>query len=275
MKNVFALLIALATPVAVFSAEVVIPRGTIVFGELDERVTSSERKFRIGYPVSGRVWKDVVVDGHTVIAAGTPIDLRISRLDGRQAGGGGGSLEVMAVSVEASDGTEISLAGGYDQSGGDRYGLARGLSYLLWPAAFLPGRRAVLNEGTVFDASIPADTRITIPDDELPTLILADPPDLTIDIIYDEIDQREGVLPVALTLCNREFTREASITAVNEARIRPILVTINSGLRGDPCHEFKGKVNLDTLRKEFKRGINRFTVSMSGAQGTVVLNVEI
>lgn len=111
---------------AALAEELIIPRGTVVFGELDERITSSERKFRVGYPVDGHVWKDVVVDGDTVIAAGTPMELRISKLDDSDIGGEGGSLRVMAVSVKAVDGTEITLSGGYDQSGGNRYGGRRG-----------------------------------------------------------------------------------------------------------------------------------------------------
>jgi hypothetical protein len=278
MKNTFALLsgsLVFLAPTWAAAAELVIPRGTVVFGELDERITSNGNKFRIGYPVDGHVWKDVVVDGHTVIPEGTPIVLRISKLEGSNVGGRGGSLEIMAVSVKAVDGTEISLNGGYDQAGNDRYGLARGLSYILWPSAFLPGRRAQLDEGTVFDAAIPADTRITIAESAVPTLKLTAPPDLTVDVVYDEIDQKEGSLPLELTLCNRDFTREASITAVNEATVRPILVTVITGQRGDPCHVFRAKVNLESLRKEFKPGINRFSVSMSGAEGSTVLNVEM
>jgi hypothetical protein len=278
MKNVFGLLssfLVFVTPIGGGAAELIIPRGTVVFGELDERITSNERKFRVGYPVDGHVWKDVVVDGHTVIPAGTPLELRISKLSGSNTGGRGGSLQIMAVAVEAIDGTEISLSGGYDQAGDDRYGLTRALSYILWPSAFLPGRRAVLDVGTVFDASIPANTSITLPEGALPTLKLTDAPDLTVDVVYDEIGQREGTLPLALTLCNRDFTREASITAVNEAAIRPILVTIIMGRRGDSCHEFQGRVNLESLRKAFTPGINRFSVSMGGAEASVVLNVEM
>lgn len=277
-KNLFALLVgslALIASACVVSAELTIPRGTVVFGELDERITSSTRKFRVGYPVDGHVWKDVVVDGHTVIPAGTPLVLRISKLNNSQPGGRGGTLEIMAVSVKAVDGTEISLTGGYDQSGGDRHGLTRALSHLLWPTAFLPGRRAVLDVGTVFDASIPAATRITLPDDALPTLKLGALPELTVDILYDEIDQTKGTLPLALTLCNRDFTRDANVTSVNDARVRPILVTIISGRRGEPCHEFTARVNLEALRKEFKPGINRFSVTMGGTEASVVLNVEM
>jgi hypothetical protein len=255
--------------------DIVVPQGTVVFGELDERITSNGNKFRVGYPVDGHVWKDVVVDGHTIIEAGTPIELRISRLTGSGTGGRGGSLEIMAVSVKAVDGTEISLAGGYDQVANDISGLTRALTSLLWPASFLPGRNAVLNVGTVFDASIPANTRIALPDGALPTLRMSARSDLIIDILYDDIDEKDGTLPLSLSLCNQDFTREAHVTSINDAEVKPILVAIISGSRGDKCHEFKGRVNLESLREHFTPGINRFSVTMSGAEASAVLNVEM
>ena len=278
MKTRFALqagCLLLTAPALAFSAELVLPRGTVVFGELEERITSNAKKFRVGYPVDSHVWKDVIVDGHVVIAAGTPMVMRISRLEGTGTGGRGGALQVMAVSVKAKDGTEITLSGGYDQAGNDRSGLARGLSMILWPSAFLPGSRAVLEVGTVFDAAIPADTRITVPVNELPTLKLTDRPDLSIDILYDEIDQREGSVPFEMTLCNKPYTREASVTAINDKEVRPILVAVTSAKQGDPCHAFEARVNLESLREHFSAGINRFSVTMSGAVGTTVLNVEM
>jgi hypothetical protein len=268
-------LIGAAAPAVVAAEDIIIPQGTVVFGELDERITSNANKFRVGYPVDGHVWKDVVVDGHTIIAAGTPIELRISRLSRNSVGGQGGSLQIMAVSVKAVDGTEISLAGGYDQAANDISGLTRALTTLIWPAGFLPGRNAVLDVGTVFDAAIPANTRIKLPDDVLPTLRLAPRPDLAVDVIYDDIDAKEGTLPLALTLCNKEYTREAHVTSVNDEAVRPILVAIIVGKRGDRCHEFTGRVNLESLQEHFKAGINRFTVSMSGAAASTVLNVEM
>ena len=278
MKTAFALLSVLLTLTAATLAraeELIIPQGTVVFGELDERITSNGNKFRVGYPVDGHVWKDVVVEGHTIIPAGTPLELRISRLSGKGTGGRSGSLEIMAVSVKAVDGTTISLSGGYDQSASDLSGLTRALSTLLWPASFLPGRNAVLDVGTVFDATIPANTRIKLADDALPTLRLAARPDLAVKIVYDEIDEKEGSLPLEMTLCNKEFTREAHVTSINDEEVRPILVTVIIGKRGDRCHEFRGRVNLESLQEHFKPGINRFAVTMSGAQASAVLNVEM
>jgi hypothetical protein len=278
MKTPFALLagsLSLVAPTLALAAELVIPQGTVVFGELEERLTSSTKKFRVGYPVDAHVWKDVVVDGHVVIAAGTPMVMRISKLKDNGTGGRGGSLELMAVSVKAKDGTEITLRGGYGEAGDDRFGLARGVGMILWPASFLPGRRAVLDIGTVVDASIPANTRVTVPADELPTLRLTERQDLSIDILYDQIEDREGSLPFELTLCNRPFTREASVTAVNEKEVRPILVTVITSSRGDPCNVYGARVNLESLREHFEPGINRFSVTMSGAVATTVLNVEM
>ena len=278
MRTAFALLsvsVTLAAATLARAEELVIPQGTVVFGELDERITSNANKFRVGYPVDGHVWKDVIVDGHTIIRAGTPIELRISELTGKSIGGAGGSLRIMAVSVKAVDGTEISLAGGYDRSAADISGLTRALSMFVWPASFLPGKNAVLDEGTVFDSSIPANTRIVLPDGALPTLKLVPRPDLTVDVIYDDIDPKEGTLPLSLRLCDKEYTREAHITAVNDDKVKPILVAIIIGKRGEPCHEFTGRVNLESLKEHFKPGINRFTVSMGGAEATTVLNVEM
>ncbi|HET7608408.1 MAG TPA: hypothetical protein VFL84_07005, partial [Gammaproteobacteria bacterium] len=212
MRTVFPFLCALASVAMSALAraeELLVPQGTVVFGALDERITSNANKFRVGYPVDGHVWKDVVVDGHTIIRAGTPIELRISRLAGKSVGGQSGALEIMAVAVKAVDGTEISLDGGYDQSATDISGLTRALSMFIWPASFLPGKNAVLDVGTVFDASIPANTRIVLPDGALPTLKLAPRPDLSVDVIYDDIDQKEGTLPLSLRLCDKEYTREA------------------------------------------------------------------
>ena len=268
--------LALAPLRAAVCAEIVIPQGTVVFGELEERVTSNENKFRVDYPVAAHVWKDVVVDGRIVIPAGTPLVMRIRDLDARSAGGRGGSIEIMAVSVEAVDGTEVSLRGGYDKSGGDRTGLTRALSYILWPTGFLPGKQAVLDVGTVFDSTIPADTRVSMPEGALPTLKLpAKTPDLALRIVYDEIDAKAETLPLELTLCNKPFTREAHVVAVNDMEIKPVLVAMIVSKRGEPCHEFRGKVYTEALKKHFKPGINRFSVSMAGAETTVVLNVEM
>jgi hypothetical protein len=51
--------------------------------------------------VQGRVWRNVVVDGETVVRAGTPMVLRISDISKRRIAGRGGDVEIRAVSVTA------------------------------------------------------------------------------------------------------------------------------------------------------------------------------
>ena len=265
----------LALPGLVHPETVIIPSGTKIFGELDQKVTSSTRRYRVGYEVDGHVWKDVIVDGYTVVRAGTPMALRISKINSSSIGGGGGSLEIMAVSVEAVDGSEIYLDGGYDKSGGDLYGLAAALSFVFFPSAFIPGRQAVLDEGTVFDATIPANTNVVMPDDRVPTLNLTQFSNLTVEILYDEIDQRQGTLPLKVSLCNKEWGEQVTVSAVNEDNIRPISVRIQRHWQDGRCHLAMARVNLDDLTKHFSEGINRFSVSIGEARASVVLNVEM
>ena len=278
MSNKSALLLSLlilVTPALTYPATVMIPSGTKIFGELDQKVTSSTRKYRVGYEVDGHVWKDVIVDGYTVVRAGTPMALRISKINSSSIGGGGGSLEIMAVSVEAVDGSEIFLDGGYDKSGSDLYGLTHALSYILWPSVFLPGRQAVLDEGTVFDATIPANTKVVMPDDRVPTLNLTQFSNLTVEILYNEIDQRQGTLPLKVTLCNKDWGERVTVSAVNENDIRPIRVTISRRWMDGPCHIAMARVNFADLTKHFSAGINRFAVSIGEARTSVILNVEM
>jgi hypothetical protein len=114
-----------------------------------------------------------------------------------------------------------------------------------------------------------------MPEGALPTLTLEESTDLEVEVVYAEINQREGALPLAISLCNREFVRRANITSVNDEAIRPVLVSIISSRRGNPCHEFRGRVNLEDLTEHFAPGINRFTVTMSEAESEVVFNVEM
>jgi hypothetical protein len=161
MRRCLVLTISLFPMVAV-AQSIVIPAGTKIIGELDQQVTSNERDFEVGDIVRGHVWRPIVVDGYTVIETGSPMLLRISEITKRKIAGRGGDVEIQAVSVRAVDGTEIFLDGGYDKQGSHRTALSASLSALVfWPAIFIRGKEAVLEPGTLFDASVPADTRVS------------------------------------------------------------------------------------------------------------------
>lgn len=257
------------------AASVLLPEGTVVFGQLDEKITSNTRKFRVGFEPYGHVWKDVVVNGITLIEAGTSLNLRISRLDPRGIGGDGASIEIMAISVEAMDGTEVDLQGGYGQQTPDRYGLSRALGAVLWPASFIPGRRAVLEEGLVFDMEIPRDVYIEVPDELVPTLNLAPTGGLSAEIDYASFRQRTGRIPLEIRLCDGDWTNDVKVGRVNERKVSSVPVNVTSRIYADNCDVAQATIDVDAISKHFDKGINRFTVVVGDLETEVVLNVEM
>jgi hypothetical protein len=273
-----------------WSARVLIPEGTIVFAELGEKVTSDQGDFPIGYQPVGTVWRDVVVGGTTIIEAGTPIVLMISDGTPRGIGARPGTLEIDAMYVSAVGGAEIALRGGYGQVAADSKALNSALGIAIWgaaytagsfspflalPAALLPGRKAVLEEGIVFDAEIPADTYINISDVAVPTLNLLPPTGLTLTVLTEEISATSTHLPIALQYCGADWTDEIYIEEINDQSVRRIDATVLTVNSRNDCIEARITVELDALSEHFQRGINRFDLTMGDITEEVILNVEI
>jgi hypothetical protein len=271
---VLACSLVLATASA-WSARVFLPRDTIIYGQLDERITSNSRKFRIGFEPYGSVWRDVEVNGITVIEAGTPIELRITRLSPRGIGGRGAEIEISAISVEVIGGETLNLRGGYGDRTRDRTTLNRALSAVFWPASFLPGRRAALEEGMVFDMAVPTDTYIEVPDDVIPTLNLQQASGLGVSIQYDDFDAESEELPLEIRLCDHDWTNDIVVDSVNDKSIRPIPVSTRSRLYIDNCDIARSYVDIEALSDHFGHGLNRFTVTLGDLTQEVMLNIEM
>ncbi len=273
-----------------WSARILLPEGTIVYAELAEEVNSNQDKFPIGYQPEGHVWRDVVVGGITVIEAGTPIVLMIS--DGTQRGIGAraGAIEISAMYVNAVGGAEITLVGGYGQMAPNTAGINQALGaslsaaayatgvfspYIGLPTAFLPGRKAVLEEGTVFDAAIPADTYIDIPDTVMPTLNLRPPTGLSVSVIHEEVTAQTTQLPLAIQFCGEGWTDDIYIEEINDKSVRKIPTTVFSVRAQNNCFTARATVALASLTEHFEHGINRFAVTLGDDVTEVVLNVEM
>jgi hypothetical protein len=269
-------LVLLMTSIGASAATVTIPAGTRIFGELQQEVSSDIDEFDVGDLVTGRVWRNVVVDGQTVIAAGAPMTLQVAAIQKRRTFGRAGNVEVRAVSVMAADGSEIFLDGGYDRKGESRVVLSSTLAALVaWPTLFIKGKEAVLPPGTVFDASVPANTNVTVEDGQRPTLRLTDPFDLAAEILYDELTEDSKELPLRLTLCEQAWSEPFEVIEVNDAGIKPIEIEIaETSIDGD-CTNATGMVDLKDLSKELAKGINRFTISVSGQTAELLLDVEM
>jgi len=266
---------ALVSPFA-RSATVMIPSGTRIFGELQEEVTSDVKEFEVGEFVTGRVWRNVVVDGQTVVSAGAPMVLQVSDITKRRTFGRAGSIEIRAVSVTAVDGTEIFLDGGYDRKGENRVVLSSTLAALVaWPTLFIKGREAVLGPGTVFDASVPANTNIAVSDTPRQTIRLIALSDLTVDVLYDELAEDAKDLPLQIELCDQSWSNDVRVTSVNDASIKPIEIEIADAVAEGNCQVARGLVDLKDLSEHFAKGINRFSVTVADQTTEVILDVEM
>lgn len=283
-RTILCALATLGLTAPAWSATVFLPGGMIVYGQLGQEVTSSTRKFPVGFQPLGHVWRDVEVDGVTIIEAGTPVSLRVSRISPRGVGGRGAQIEITAMYTTVVGGEEVNLRGGYGQATPDSGGLNRALStagalsgvpFMSLPMAFIPGRKAVLEEGMVFDMEIPADTYIEIPDEFVPTLNLRAPTGLTVSIVYDELRADSEVLPLALRLCGGSWTDEISIESVNDKSVKSIPVATVSQRYEDECFTARNTVDLETLSAHFEHGINRFTVTIGEVTEEVMINVEM
>jgi len=278
-----------------WSARVMVPGGTIVYVQLDEKITSDQGDFPIGYQPAGHVWRDVVVNGVTVFEAGAPIVLMIT--DGTQRGIGArpGTMLIEAMYASAVGGAEVTLRGGYDQQAANSgavnavvgiaaVGVAQtnrshsSYSYF-WlaalPAALLPGRKAVLDAGIVFDARIPADTYIDVADNAIPTLNLRPPTGLTVTVLADELSATGTELPLAIQFCGEGWKDEFYVERINDEsvdRIEATLLTVNA--RND-CIDARISVELEALTDHFQRGINCFEVTMGDVTEEVIVNIEI
>ncbi len=283
MKQTIALVLALLLLPAqmLVGQTMTIPSGTSIYGELDETVSSKKKETTVGDIVRARVWRNVVVDGKTVIKAGEPMLLKVSVAQPSKIAGRKGKLELEAVSTRTIDGAEILLDGGYDKSGKGRKALSVTLFALVaWPLIFIKGKQAVLETGTVFDGVIQADTEFAIGDDsQSPVKVRLGGFGTSLDLepLYDEMDEegKSPDLPIQMTLCDGDALESASVVTINEKKIPTIDVALGAVTEEGDCLTSRAVVNLKEIGEHFTKGINRFEIEAGGETEEVVLDVEL
>ena len=202
--------------------------------------------------------------------------LRVSDITKRKVAGRGGDVEIQAVSVTAVDGKEIFLDGGYDKQGSHRTALSASLSALVfWPAIFIRGKEAVLEPGTIFDATIPENTRITVAADRPRAIRLAPQSDLSAEVLYDQIEDKARRLPLRVTLCDQPWNDDVHVATVNDAAIAPIAFEAEAVSQQGACQIATGGVDLKALTEHFRRGINMFTLASGNEATEVILDIEM
>lgn len=277
-KRLFTLVLSLgvlAQPT--FADWLTLPAGTVVYGEIQERVTSRKKETSEGDLVQAIVWRDVQIRGEVMIEAGTPIVVRVSRVKKANFAGVKGKLELRAFSTTSVDGTHVPLVGGYDKSGRGKKALAISLAAIVFvPLIFIKGKQAILEPGTVFDAQIQGNTDVELATAPREVIQLGGGESLEVEILYDEIPE-EGklkALPLRLVLCG-DSGDSATVVAVNEKAISPITIELSGlAVEGD-CTTARGEVSLEELGKNFALGINRFDVKFGSRLTEVIMEVEL
>ncbi len=254
------------------AAEVLVPAGTTVYAELQQRLTSKKGIHRVGDPARAILWRDVVVDEKVVIAKGTPIKVTMKELAPKRLTGRRGSLELEATTVAATDGTMISLDGGYDNSGKNRVALASAFSSAIaWSVTVLKGKEAVLPPGTIFDIQVKLSTPIQ-------TTVQAPPAmedNFIAEIIYDAMTDKAEHLPMDIRRCGIVIG-DANIVTVNAKPLaKPVPIEITSTRVTGKCVDYRARVELKRLGKHLGPGINHFELTSQGERTAVILAVEL
>ncbi len=276
MKNFLCCFLALLLPAAALPAKTVtIPFGTVIFCELDQAVTTRQKEahaVQTGDIVQAHIWKDVWVDGHVVIAAGSPVYAKVDRMKKARMAGQKGYMVIEVLNAQAVGRTDVPIDGGYDRSGKGRMGVTIGLAVALaWPFVFLKGKNVFLETGTIFDAVVRASTEVEVPE-VAPAAEVERFPALEVTVSYKEMNLEKKIreLPLIIAVTEDGLSR-ANVVSVNGDEIAPIQVTL-LGEAGE--NRYRATVDFKLLSKHFTRGMNRFEVEVGEERAEVMLEIE-
>ncbi len=277
--RVVCVLVALAVCFPANAERLKIPVMTPVFVQLDEKVTSKKKDTKEGDVVRSHVWRDVRVDGKTVIPAGAQVSCRVSEVKKAKVAGRKGNVEIRAMSVPGVDGEDVALDGGYDKSGKGRMGVAIAtFAIVAWPLIFIKGQNAVLEEGTIFDCFVQAGSSVELPPDTPQTISLGEVSDLSVSVRYDDVETQTKVnkLPIEIVNCAGPVDA-ASIVTINGQEIEALPLQIDTASRKeqDGCVTAVGTTDFKALSKQFNKGINRFEVEVNGKRKEIILEIEL
>ena len=267
--------------------KVKIPVGTKVYGELDERVVSKKKHFKLGQRVKAKVWRDVRIDGRTVIKRGSRMGARVSLLKTNKIAGVKGKIEISADYVRTTDGQELPIQGGYGKEGKSYVGRTIALSVVLLPLIFIKGRKAELPPGTVFEAYTDQSIVVEFNEEYDPNEVKAQESTergpFEISILYEELEKQKKpkYLSVVISVPNGKDLSPFVVSRVNGRTLKePIEVEIlKTDHKDGYCHCLT-QIKLKSLIREFKKGLNSFTIESEkpGYRGTgkqVMFEVEI
>ena len=266
----------------VFAAAVRLPTDTRVYVETKQDLIAKGDQVQQGQAVRAQVWRDVVIGGHVLIPAGTPVIAKVDQVKGRQIAGVKGTMTIGAYEVESVDGQVIQLSGGYHKEGKSRMALSITLGVLFILPIFIPGKAAELPAGTVFDAYIDKSWQINVGDSSRSGTIDLSylGAGISAELVYDKLDEQEKpkFFDFEITV-PADSTREFVIDRINSEVIDPIkLKNISEVVENDEAI-VNAQLKIKTLVKKFAKGINSIEIADVGGDervaAKIIINIEI
>lgn len=266
----------------VYATGVKLPGATSVYIETKQDLIGKGDQVQEGQSVNAAVWRDVVVNGRVLIAAGTPVIAKVDVLKKRQIAGVKGQMTIGAYETKSVDGQLVQLSGGYHKEGKSRMALSITLGVLFILPIFIPGKAAVLPSGTVFDATIANSLDVDIGD--LPVARKVDltfiDSDLSAELLYAKLEAQEKPEYFEFQITTLPgISTEFVIDRINSEVIDPLkLQNIAENEAGDGL-VVNAQIKIKTLLKKFAKGINTIEIA-STKDGeriatTLIIDIEI
>lgn len=248
----------------VYASSIKLPTGTRVYIETKEDLIAKGDRVQQGQLVRARVWRDVVVNGHVLIAAGTPVIAKVDQVKHRQIAGVKGTMTIGAYETESVDGQAIQLSGGYHKEGKSRMALSITLGILFIIPILIPGKAAELPAGTVFDSYIDRSWHIDVADSASTRKINLTNfgGEISAELMYDRFEAQEKpkYFEFEITV-PAEASQEFVIDRINSETIKPLKLKIVSTSIEDDEAVVNVQIKIKTLLKKFAKGINTIEIA--------------
>lgn len=266
----------------VYASMVRLPTDTRVYVETKQELIAKGDRVQQGQLVRASVWRDVVVDGRILIAAGTPVIAKVDQVKRRSIAGVKGTMTVGAYETESIDGQTIQLSGGYHKEGKSRMAVAITLGVLFILPIFIPGKAAELPAGTVFDAYVDRSSHIDVGDTSIARTVNLSflGSEIDAELLYDKLEEQEKpkYFEFEITVPT-DASREFVIDRINSEDIAPLkLKNISETIEDDEA-VVNAQIKIKKLLKKFVKGINSIEIASVGGGERVatklIINIEI
>jgi hypothetical protein len=267
---------------AALAASVKLPTSTRVYVATKEDLIAKGDRVRQGQSVRAEVWRDVVVGGHVLIAAGTPVIAKVDQVKQRQIAGVKGTMTIGAYETESIDGQSIQLSGGYHKEGKSRMALSITLGVLFILPIFIPGKAAELPAGTVFDAYIDRNWQIDTGESAQTRKVDLSyiGAEVSAELLYEKFEEAEKPKYFEFQISVPQgVSSNFVIDRVNSETIDPIKLKSISEVIEDDELVVNAQVKIKTLLKKFAKGINTIEIANTDGDERVstklIIDIEI